>query len=161
MASVEIETTLDAIKAKLDAQLSAKIDAVNAAATDDIVIEYPTAVEVGASHDFVYPYIVVVPEDSTPETDTGAEFVWLHVVRVVSFVAEWDTGKLVRRLVRMQRAVREVCLSQRQPGVAIGDGGWGIRLLRSEYGPVFQPDPNEEFVQGIASLFEVRQGQVV
>lgn len=157
--SEQIEASLDAIKAKLDAQLNAKIDAVNTGVADGLTIAYPTAIVVGASHEFTPPYVVVVPDESTSPTDAAAFIEWLHTIRVVSFVAEWDTNTLVRKLIRMQRAVREVVLTNRRPGVNIGDGGWSTSFLRDEYGPVFQPEPDQEFIQGVATIFQVRQGQ--
>lgn len=159
--SAQVESTLDAMKAKLDAQLNAKIDAINATITDTWTLDHPTAIEVGAAHDWAYPYVVLVPDESAPENDAASDIVWLHVIRTVCFVSEFDTRALLRKLIRMQRAVREVCLAQRQPGVNIGDGGWGINHLRDEYGPAFQPEPDAEFVQGVASLFQVRQGQQI
>jgi len=160
--SAQIEATLDALVSKLSANLNAKIDAINTENADEYGLDYPASITAGIRNQTDFPRIFVLPEGTVTESDAASDVVWRHRVRVVAFVAEWDEGALMRKLIRYQRAVREVCLSKRSPGTG---GGFGIIHISDEYGPVFQPDPeggpSSEFVQGAASLFDVRQNEVV
>ena len=158
--SAQAEATLDALAAKLSADLPAKLAAINAEITDGFTLEDPNLITVGVRDNHDYPIIFVIPEETETETDRAGGMIWRHRIRVCSFVAEWDETGLVRKVLRYQRAVREVCLSGRDPGTG---GGFGINHERDEYGPVFQPTEDgqaqAQFVQGAASLFTVRQLQ--
>lgn len=162
----QIEATLDDLKAKIDAKISAKIASINSGITDGFTLDDPALVAVGGRDVHDYPQVFVLPEETNNEADTGGRVIWLHTVRVVSFVADWDQEALARKVIRYQRAVREVCLENRRPGATFGSsGGWGIVHDRDEYGPIFQPTDQDqgpmEFVQGAASLFVVRQDQTL
>lgn len=161
----QIEATLDALAAKLTADLPAKLDAINTERADAYPVDHPAIVLAGADNAHDYPQVFVLPDETANEMDTGGRVLWTHSIRVVSFVADWDTLALSKKLLRYQQGVREVCLEGRRPGLTQGEGGWGIEHVRDEYGPVFQPTDEEgaqmPFVQGAASLFRVRQEQTI
>lgn len=169
--SAQIEATLDALATKLTNDLPLKIDALNTESGDEYQLSYPVAVTLGVRDSQDYPRIYVLPEESEPESDHGGggAILWRHRIRLVSFVAEWDEEALLRKLIRFQRAVREVALSRRDPNptTASSSGGWrgGLIHERDEYGPVFSPEDSGGtqgmFVQGAASLVVVRQEQTI
>ena len=157
--SEQIEATLDALQSKLTSDLPAKLTAINAEATDGWTLDGPTLIAIGVKDTHDYPTVFILPEATETETDRAGGVVWRHRIRVVSFLAEWDEEGLMRKVIRFQRAVREVCLSNRDPGA----GGFGIIHDSDDYGPVFQPTEDgqaqAQFVQGAATIFVVRQIQ--
>lgn len=158
--SEQIEATVDALKAKLDAGLTGKIDDLNAESSA-VQLDHPAAIIAGADEEWNYPRVFVIPDRTDRQMEGSGIIVFEHRIRLVSFVADWDTAILWRKVVRYQRAVREVILAgDREPGLG---GGWTIQFIEDEYGPVFQPttegQPGNEFIQGGATLVRVPQQQ--
>lgn len=153
----QIEATVDALVARLKANLPAKIDAVNATITDEYTLEYPTEVAIAAKAEPAYPFIIVAPDSTTTSLDTGGRMFFDHRIRVTSWVSGWSEEGLARSLMRYQRAVRETILKERDAD----SGGYGLQHLDDEYGPIFSPENAGYFYQAAQSLFAVQQEQAV
>jgi hypothetical protein len=152
--AANIEQTLDAVVTKLNAGIAAKITAINAEFADDYELDNPAQVTTHTVPELVdFPHVMVLPDDSEPELDQGIRMIVNHQVRVVSWVMDADQTALARKLLRYQRAVKEVLLDDR----TIAGGGWSILWRRDEYGPVFQDRPAGHFIQGAMSMFRVKQ----
>jgi hypothetical protein len=158
-----IEDTLDSLVAKLTADLPAKITAINAAVTDGHTLDNPHLIESNGVGELEgYPTILVLPQDpSEPELDQGVTMLVRHRVAVIVFQIDSDTHALGKKILRYQRAVKEVLLSQRDPGTAAA--GWQIEWLEDGYGPLFRPvgdrGPEAAYIQGTRSVFRVKQEQ--
>jgi hypothetical protein len=158
--AASIEDTLDALVAKLNTNLEAKITSINAAVTDGHTLDNPHAIEDHAVGELeAYPTVLVLPDESEPELDPGQYMIVWHRVQTVAFLESWDTEKLAKQVMRYLKAIKETLMVDRRPGTAGGAGGWDIRWMRDEYGPLFRPDNKAVFVQGARSLFRARQQQ--
>lgn len=158
--SAQIEATLDALVSKLNTDLPAKITSLNAEFSDGHTLDLPALICAGVRDTHDYPLVFVLPEETETETDRAGGMIWRHRIRVCSFIAAWEEEAVTRLAIRYQRAVREVCLTNRNPGTG---GGFGLRHVLDEYGPVFSPTDSGQaqasFVQGSATILEVRQLQ--
>lgn len=155
----QIEATLDALASKLTTDLPAKLDALNAE-SGAIQLERPAAILAGVDEAHDYPRIFVIPDRTEQEWDAAGSIGWRHLIRVVSFVQDFETSVLWRKVVRYQRAIREVVLTNR--GTAT-DGWYLIRYVEDEYGAVFRPNDEGQtdmpFIQGAATVFAIPQDQ--
>jgi hypothetical protein len=163
MAAQHIEGTLRALQSKLQANLATTIATVNADAPDDYALDTVASedVTIGVRADIVrYPAVMLLPVNSQPEADLGTRVMWVHQVRVVGWIAEYSEEPLALKLLRFQRALRECLMAGRIPSVSASTtAGYALRHLRDEFGPVFSPDGENNFVQAASSVFEVRQQQ--
>lgn len=156
-----IEETCDAMIAKLNAQLGARIAAVNAeAAEDGMLIDGPTGITLGERSEPTYPWITVSPSRTGPDLDTGERIVYAHTIDVISVYFDNDEDVLVRKLLRFARAVREVVLDKRQPGINLGDGGWGLQFLGDNYSRMITVESGS-FIKAVTSTFYVKQQQTL
>lgn len=159
-ASNWIENTCDAMIAKLNAQLPAKIEAINAEATDGLLIDMATGISIGERAEPTYPWIVVAPTRTVQDLDTGERLVDKHLITVESIYWAPGEDELIRKLLRFARAVREVALKDRYPGINLSEGGWGLRFEGDSYGRMIKVQ-NESFIKMVASNFSVRQQQSI
>lgn len=159
-ASNWIEATCDAMIAKLEAELPAKITAINAEVTDGFTIEAPTGISIGERAEPTYPWIVVAPSRTALDKDTGERLVYNHQITLESVYWAQGEDELIRKLLRFGRAVREVALAERLPGQKLGEGGWGLRFVGDEYGRMVKVAPGS-FIKMVASSFSVRQQQTL
>lgn len=158
----QIEAAIDQLIAKLTADLPAKVAAVNAEAADAYSIAVPAGISFGARSETPYPWVMVYPEGSDQPTDASGRIHWQHRIRVVTWLDDGDEEALVRRLIRLGRAVRECAMLYRRPGSSYTDpvGGYGLQLVSEEFGPIF--DGSSEgvgFVSWVAASFTVQQQQ--
>ena len=159
--SAQIEATVDGLVAKLAAQLPAKIAAINAEMPDDFQIGEPEAITFGPRVEMQYPHVAVSPS-STESADTSGRIHFNHAVEVTTWIAEVAPEALIRKLIRYQRAVREVILYQRQPAVAeFSSAGYGLQHVSDEYGELFysEEEPGGFTVSYVTSVFAVQQQQ--
>jgi hypothetical protein len=167
MSSSEwIENTCDAMIAKLVAELPAAIDTVNEEVTDGMEIEHVATdangapgIKLGERSDTPYPWVTVMPSRTAKDLDTGERLVYAHTIDIVSVYWDTDEEALVRKLLRFSRAVREVALDRRQPGVVLGEGGWGLEFLGDNYGRMVAEPP--AFIKPVTSTFLVKQQQSI
>jgi len=161
MASSEwIENTCDALAAKLTANLPAKIAVINAEATDGNLIENATGISLGERAEPTYPWITVAPSRTGRDLDTGERLVYAHSIDLISVYWDADEDALVRKLLRFGRAVREVALEKRQPGVNLGEGGWGLQFVADNYSRMITL-ASGSFIKAVTTTFLVKQQQTI
>ena len=165
MAAQHIEGTLAALQTKLRTNLATNIATVNGQAPDDYQIETPASedIVIGVRSDITrYPTIFLLPLDSGPDADLGQRVLWRHRIRIVGWLAAFQEEELALKLLRFQRAVRECVIAGRIPAVsASSTAGYALYHVRDEYGPVFQPEGHNEFIQAASSVFDALQQQDV
>lgn len=159
-ASNWIENTCDAMIAKLEAELPAKLEAINAEVTDGFKIDPPTGISIGERAEPTYPWIVVAPWRTNLDKDTGERIVYEHRITFESVYWAQGEDELIRKLLRFSRAVREVALRDRYPGINLTEGGWGLRFLGDEYSRMIKVE-SESFIKMVASTFSIRQQQTL
>lgn len=159
-ASNWIENTCDAMIEKLDVELAARIEAINAEVTDGFLIENPTGISLGERAEPTYPWITVAPQRSALDLDTGERLVTAHMIDVISVYWDADEDALVRKLLRFARAVRQVGLDKRQPGVNLGEGGWGLQYRGDSYSRMITV-ASGSFVKAVTTSFLVKQQESV
>ncbi len=150
-AQQQIEATIDALIAKFRAELTPKIDAINLEISDGYPIDpiEPQNITFGPRSGMVYPWISVGPESSENLAEASGRIHYEHAIAATVWVADADEEALVRRLIRYQRAVREVAVHFRRPGsspVSDDPGGYWLGYVRDVYGPTMQdenPDTGE------------------
>lgn len=155
-----IEATCDAMIAKLQAKLPAAIVAVNAQSKAEWQIENATGISLGERAEPTYPWITVAPSRTAPDLDTGERIVYAHTIDIVSVYFDVDEDALVRKLLRFARAVREVALEKRQPGINLGDGGWGLQYLGDNYGRMITTQSGS-FIKSVTTTIYVKQQQTL
>ena len=146
--------------AKLEAELPAKIATLNEGFTDGLDIEGASGISLGERAEPTYPWITVAPSRTGPDLDTGERLVYAHTIDVISVYYDSDEDALVRRLLRFARAVREVALANRQPGINLGDGGWGLQFLGDNYSRMITLSSGS-FIKAVTSTFLVKQQQTI
>lgn len=155
-----IEATCDAMLAKLEGQLAARIAAINAEVTDGLVVDGATGFSLGERAEPTYPWVTVAPSRTGPDLDTGERIVYAHTIDVISAYFDQDEDGLVRKLLRFARAVREVGLDKRQPGIKLGDGGWGLQFLGDNYSRMISAESGG-FIKAVTTTFLVKQQQTI
>lgn len=156
--AASLEDTLDALVAKLTADLPAKIAAINTAVTDGHTLDNPHKITMHAVGELEgYPTIMVLPDESEETEDTGHYVLVQHRIQVIAFLQDWDTEALARKVLRFQKAIKEVLLSSRNPGNTTA--GYTIKWKRDQPGPLFRPEGKTPFIQGERSIFRVLQEQ--
>lgn len=160
--SVQIEDTVERLVEKLAAEMPSRLDAIAAEAADGILLEHPTAYSLGSTPEMRFPHVAVLPTGTENTTDSGGRLHFNHLVAVACWCSDPDPEALCRKLVRYQRAAREVALRGRRPSQAeFGGGGYGLQHREDEYG---EPFAAEEIAPGVliahaTSLFAVQQQQ--
>jgi hypothetical protein len=156
--STGIENALDAVVARLQANLNAKIDALNAAATDGFTVEHPQTYTVSTRAELgPFPHVMVLPVRKQTEADSGGRIEWRYRVRVLSWVSHPDEEGLGRVLLRFDEAVTQTLLAGRR----LDATNWQVSYEDGEPGPVFQPQKRGYYLQGISSIFLMKQEQDV
>lgn len=166
-AQQQIEATIDALIGKLDADLGAKIAEINTEIGDAFVIEPPVGITFGPRSEIPYPWIAVTPEQSENLVEGSGRIHYEHAIQVTVWIADGDEEALIRKLTRMQRAVREVALRFRRPGdspVSDDPGGYFLSYVRDLYGPVLgEVDetgaPTGALISWAKTTFSARQQQ--
>lgn len=116
MGFVGIEAVVDAITAKLQADLPAKVAELNAEYADDYTLtdipaaSYYDAVPDPLAASFEYPAVVVLDSDDVAQSEqTNADIiVATYNVVVDILVRGQDATELTRKLWRYERAVKEI-----------------------------------------------------
>jgi hypothetical protein len=163
-----MEWTLDAMVAKLQTNLPAKITSINAEVTDGYTLDTPGdddySISVRADLQ-QYPFVMVLPMAAQPESDGGTRIEFVRRIQAISWISDYSEEALGRKLLRFQRAVFETIMALRNPGLTQGTGGWTIWWESDEFGPVFAPPVDgtqqQYFVQAARSVFTVKAQQDV
>lgn len=138
------EVVIDAIVAKLQAGLPARITAINAAATDGLVLSTPANTDYyvgGAVLIPSAPAIIVAqaPTEGEHEGEGWHSFVWVADFVVAVIDEDTDRTRLARRLMRLSRAVAET-LWDDDPKEALANGAaHHLKFVRDDPGPVQDP----------------------
>jgi hypothetical protein len=167
----QIEATIDALIAKLGESLPAKLDEINEETADAWPIEPPAGISFGPRSETPYPWISILPESTEKELESSGVVYYEHALTVVVWLAEADEETLLRKLLRYQRALREVALLYRRPGSSPVDydpGGYSLQFVRDVYGPVMNetdavgnPLPESALISWARTTFMVRQEQAL
>jgi hypothetical protein len=161
-ATQQIEATIDAMIAKLNAELPAKITEINAELTDEWTLTGPAGISFGQRSETAFPWIAVLPARTVKVTDASGAIVRKHQIDVVPWVEAWQEDGISRLITRYIRAVDEVLLRSRQPGTALGAGGYGLEFLEDFYGPVFaQPGDQQGVTTWGRARYAIRQEQYI
>lgn len=160
-ATEGVEATIDALIAKLQADLPAKVAAINAEMSDAWTIDTPApeSITFGSRSEIIYPWVALRPDAAEPIADASGRLHRRNGVSATLWVAHHEEEGLDRSLIRLQRAVTEVVLRDRRPGGLGGDGGYGLEWVRDVYGPTFENTAASEFTSWVRSTFAIRQQQ--
>lgn len=157
----DIEASCDAIIAKLNAELPAKIAALNAEIADEWQLLAPAGISFGPRAEIPYPWVVVRPAETTLLSDASGREHEEHRIDVIAWDQNASEEGLARLLIRWRRALREVVMHYRRPAASYtdGGGGYGLQLAGSDYGPFFQIADQAAFYSWVSSTFTVQQQQ--
>lgn len=158
-ATEGVEATIDALIAKLNSDLPAKVAAINAELSDAWTILMPEGISFGTRSEITYPWVMLRPDAAEPIADASARLHRRNGISTTIWCAHHEEEGLDRTLIRTQRAVTEVILHNRRPGALGGDGGYGLEWVRDMYGPVFEGGASSEFTSWVRSTFAIRQQQ--
>lgn len=166
-AQQQIEATIDALIAKFNGELQAKLDAINTEIGDAYVLEPVQGITFGPRSETPYPWISVLPETSENLVEASGRIHYEHAIAATVWVADADEEALVRKLIRYQRAVREVAVHFRRPGaspVSDDPGGYWLGYVRDVYGPTMQDtdavgNPVGSFISWSRTTFAAKQQQ--
>lgn len=137
----DIEPVIAALKKRLDDDLPAAIDAVNAEVTDGTLVEQPQQIlDHIPPHEILlaFPTIGVGEGIGRWQDDTGFESTGVHELSVVAFIQASDQQTLVRQLRRMRRAVLRTVMADRVLQDAADPScnrAWGVMLRQVIPGP--------------------------
>lgn len=161
----DVEPVIVALKKRLDDDLPATVDAVNAAITDGILIEHPQQILdyiPPAELLLAFPTIGIAEGNDRIEDDTGHASTGVHELSVVVFVQADDQQVLVSRLRRMRAAVARTIMDGRVLEDAVDPSrnrAWGVTYRRGIPGPTLG-DVKDDRVQSWMSwtqlVFECR-----
>lgn len=158
-----IEAVAAQIKARLEAELAAKITTINAEVTDFDLQGIGEFID-GERQALVYPALWVLGATSaheTPEENQNEYFslfplgLWLHEIEIVIAVTDADEpGQLKKRLYRYVRAVCEVVKDNESYVAGVSD--WiRARVSAASYTRVFQHAGSNAFRQDVFVFVEV------
>lgn len=151
MANLKLaEPILDAVVAKLQAGVGARIAAINALDTRGIIVKTPENGDyyVGGAGGGIprAPAIIVTdsPSDGEAEAEGPHSFIWQGEISV--FVVDEDTDRQVlgRKLMRLARAAAET-LWDDNPKEALAGSAYHLAFVREEPGPVAQPEDETQY----------------
>lgn len=137
----DIEPVIAALMARLQADLSAAIDAVNLEVTDGTLLEQPQQI---VDHVppievlLAFPTVAVAEGIGRWADDTGWESTGVHEVSIVCFLQASDQQTLVRQLRRMRRAILRTVMDGRVLEDAEDPSrnrAWGVMLRQIAPGP--------------------------
>jgi hypothetical protein len=150
MAITLNETTVRAVKTRLEADLEAEIAQINAAATDDFTIAEPAQVLDYIPYPqilTVFPTIGIGDGVSTFEDDQGNSATGRHELLVVVYLQNADQEALAWQLRRYLQAVTRVVLAGRTLNDTLSGAGWGTGLVRISPGPTLADNEDPEAVK--------------
>lgn len=147
------EAVIAAVKKRLDDDLGAAIDTINAAVTDGVTIEKPT----GRIFDFVppaetlvdFPTVGIGEVSNRVQDDTGWASTGVHEVALLVFVQADDQQTLVRKLRRTRLAVTRTIMQDRvleDRADPTRNRAWGVVYRRDEPGPTLGDMQAEQVV---------------
>lgn len=161
-ATAQIEATVDAMVAKLKANLPAKIAEINAELEDEWTLNEPADITFGQRSETPYPWVAILPVRTVKITDTSGGIVRKHIIDIIPWVEAWQELGIARLVPRYLRAVDEVALRERQPGEEFGPGGYGLEFIEDFYGPVFAgPESGGHVTSWARARYAVRQEQYI
>lgn len=155
------EAAIDAILAKLEAGLEARVAAINAQSSDDWTITPVARGDMyfgGVSALPKAPGLIVfqLPTDGEHEAEGPHSFVWLADFGVAVIEEDYDRQRLARKLMRQVKAVVEV-LWDDEPREALADGLFHLKFVRDDPGPVQEPAQEGSFWRAMhVAIFRVR-----
>jgi len=140
------EVIVDAMIAKLNAGVAARITAINAEKNDAVIVEAP--------HD-IFPFGLPGPLAQAPcyvvtefgespvyQEDGPHAFAFADHLAVMIVEEDPDRERVGRKLLRQARAVIE-CLWDDAPREALTGSAYTLRPFRHIPGPTFEPNPAE------------------
>lgn len=149
MAVYGIEPVIAGLVKRLEDELPAAIDDVNADQTDGILIDrahlqvLDHVPHILTLHQ--WPTIGVAEGPGRYEDDTGHEATGVHELQIVAFMQDADLQTLAKKLRRIFVAVERVALAGRViPHATLGgvNAAWGVQRLRRLPGPTLgEEDP--------------------
>ena len=143
------EGVIDAAIAKLKAGMEGRVAAINTEIVDDVTITTPSPDDY---HAFGFgilsraPAIVVTPRPTEGEAEAEGphSFIYVCEFRVVIYDQDTDRQRLGRKLLRLSRAAVAV-LWDDDPKEALPGSAHHIKFIRTDPGPVFEPDDDNSF----------------
>lgn len=157
----QIEASVDAMIAKLQAGLPAKITEINEELEDEWTLPAPAGITFGQRSETPYPWIAVLPVRTVPVADSSGVIIKKHLIDIVPWIEAWQEEGIARLVARYLRAVDEVALARRQPGQALEEGGYGVEFIEDYYGPVFGEPGKSEVTSWGRARYAVRQEQYI
>lgn len=158
---MQIEATVDAMIAKLQAELPAKIVEINAEMEDEWALVEPAGFSFGQRSETPFPWVAVLPVRTVKVTDTSGAIVRKHLIDIIPWIEAWQEEGVARMITRYMRAVDEVAIRGRQPGQALSSGGYGLEFIEDNYGPIFRESPESSVVTWGRARYAVRQEQYI
>lgn len=148
MASFKLgEVIVDAIVAKLRANLAGRVEAVNLEKSDGLTIQAPGDLDYytsGVTSLPAAPAVIVAEAPSTFRREGGGGLISHTDVNVWILDQDVDRQSLGRRLQRLSRAVIE-CLFLDEPAQALTGSAFTLYPLGTTPGKVFEPQSSDEF----------------
>lgn len=146
------ETVADALIAKLQAGMSARVAAINAARNDGIVVAAPdaSAYYVGGLPGIPPPAAcIVVTELGAEDFEAEGPHSFVAPIQMLVWIQEVDTDRstLARKLWRQAQAVTETVWDD-DPKEALSGSAFHVRPLRRVPGPVFSPEDGRSMWTG-------------
>lgn len=154
-----IEPIIEALVARLTADLPAEIVVANADVSDTYTLEAPRSVL-----DFLppptfenqLPLVGVQDLGGRFEDDTGFTATGLYDIAVVVYLQDYDHQALVRKLRRYVRCLARVVLASRAVTPS-----WGLTLQRIDYGPTLADsiDAPQTYLSWASIVITARQDE--
>lgn len=144
------EPAILAVKERLENNLPAAIDAINAEVTDGHEIEPVVAV-----HTFIpppdflddFPMIGIGDGPSTFEDDNGSSATGRHELLVVAYLQDAEQEALAWKLRRYLQAIARVVLKDRNLNDTVAGAAWGTGLVRISAGPTLADNEDPKHVK--------------
>lgn len=138
------EPAVNALRERLEQDLPAAVDQINAEVTDGYAIDLPARVlDYMPPFDTIqaFPTVCIVHGPGRFEDDTGYEATGVYDLTVVAVLSDADQQALTRKLRRYLLALTRVALEGRNLGT--GDGvPWGVTLRGFDFGPAMADKPD-------------------
>jgi len=140
-----VEGIVDALYARLVADLSTYIDAVNAEHTDGIVVPHPVDIleyVPPPSYLTAFPTIGVGHGPDRLEDDNGFDATGVYDLHLVAYLQDSDQRILAKMVRRMKLALQRCALEGRHLGTGTGTA-WGVTYVAGDYGPLLSKNPSD------------------
>ncbi len=165
MATLKLaEVVIDAVIAKLQAGMPARVAAVNAEKADDVTIAAPSndRYYVGGTDILTQtdPAVIVteLPAAGDWEWEGPDQLTVELLILVAVFDLDSDRERLARKLMRQARCAAEAVWDDSPRGALTGGVAFHIRPVRVSPGPVFDPQEQRSmFTQLYGVVFEARR----